>query len=106
MPLKLKRLLVIYGLAALAAIAGFSWAAEKQLGALRLMADAGSARAFEEAVTAVEDLSLTLRKLGFAGDSALGKRLCAQALADAQAAETAISILPFSTQELEKLMHS
>ena len=103
MPLKLKRLLVIYGLAALAALAGFSWAAEKQLGALRLMADAGSARAFEEAVTAVEDLSLTLRKLGFAGDSALGKRLCAQALADAQAAETAISILPFSTQELEKL---
>ena len=103
MPLKLKRLLAIYGIAAMAALGGFSYAAQKQLGALRLMADTGSARAFEEAVTAVADLSRSFQKIGFTGDSALGKRLCAQALADAQAAETAISVLPFSTQELENL---
>ncbi len=100
---KLRRLAVIYVLAALVALGGYSFAAARQLRQLRLTMGYESARAFEEAVTAVEDLSLSFKKLAYANDEALGKRLCAQACADALAAETALSVLPFPTQELEKL---
>ena len=101
---KLRRLAVIYVLAALVALGGYAFAAARQLRQLRLMAGYESARAFEEAVTAVEDLSASFGKLAYANDEALGKRLCAQACADALAAETALSVLPFPTQELEKLL--
>ena len=70
---------------------------------MRLTAGYESARAFEAAVSAAEDLSATFKKLRYATDDALGKSLCARALADAESAETALSILPFETQELEKL---
>lgn len=100
---KLRRLAVIYVAAALVALGGYSFAAARQLRQLRLTMGYESARAFEEAVTAVEDLSLSFKKLAYANDEALGKRLCAQACADALAAETALSVLPFPTQELEKL---
>lgn len=100
---KLRRLAVIYLAAAIVALGGYSFAAARQLRQLRLTAGYESARAFEEAVSAVEDLSAAFAKLAYANDEALGKRLCAQACADALAAETALSILPFPTQELEKL---
>ena len=103
MLLKLKRLLVIYTAAALVALSGYAWAASQHLEGLRRSVGYGSARAFEEAVTAVEGMSAAFRKLAYASDEALGKSLCAQAYADALAAETALSVLPFATQELEKL---
>lgn len=103
MSFKLRRLAVIYTAAALVALGGYSFAAARQLRQLRLTMGYESARAFEEAVSAAEDLSATFGKLAYANDEALGKRLCAQACADALAAETALSVLPFPTQELEKL---
>ena len=103
MSLKFRRLLVIYTLAALVALSAYSVAAAKELQSARRMTGYASARAFEEAVTAADGLSAALRKLAYTSDPALGKSLCAQAYADAMAAEAALSVLPFSTQELEKL---
>lgn len=103
MSLKFWRLIVIYTLAALVALTGYAYAAARQLDRLRLTAGFEAARAFEAAVTASEGLSETLKKLSFVTDEALGKSLCAQAYADALSAETALSVLPFDTQEMEKL---
>ena len=103
MSIKLKRLLVIYTAAALLALSGYACAAARQLEQIRLTAGYESARAFEAAVSASEELSETFQKLRFAGDDALGKSLCARACAAAMSAETALSVLPFETQELEKL---
>jgi len=103
MSIKMKRLLVIYALAALTALSAYAYAAARQLGQVRLMAGFESARAFEAAVSAAEDLSAAFKKISYTTDEALGKSLCAQAYADALSAETALSILPFETQELEKL---
>lgn len=103
MSIKTKRLFIIYTLTALIALSVYSYAASRQLGRLRLSTGYASARAFEEAVTAVEDMSESLRKLAYVTDEALGKSLCARAYADALSAETALSILPFDNWELEKL---
>ena len=103
MSLKSRRLLVIYALAALLALAGYSCAAAQQLKRVRLTAGYESARAFEAAVSAAEELSDSFKKLRYATDEALSKSLCARANAEALSAETALSVLPFETQELEKL---
>ena len=103
MSVKIRRLLIIYTAAALLALSGYAFAAARQLEQLRLTAGYGSARAFEAAVSASEELSESFRRLRFASDDALGKSLCARACAAATAAETALSVLPFETQELEKL---
>ena len=103
MSIKTKRLLIIYTLTALIALSGYACAAARELESLRLSTRYASARAFEEAVSAVEGMSGALRKLAYVTDESLGKSLCAQACADAQAAETALSILPFDNWELEKL---
>ena len=102
MSVKIKRLLVIYAAAALVCLGALAWTASDRLGFYRREAGYGSARAFEEAASAAGDLSLTLKKLAYVTDDALGRSLCAQAAADARAAETAISVLPFATQELEQ----
>jgi hypothetical protein len=49
MSIKLKRLLIIYSLAALLALSGYSYAAAKQLERVRLTAGFEAARAFEAA---------------------------------------------------------
>ena len=103
MTIKFWRLVLIYTLAALAALIGYGFAAARQLDRLRLTAGFESARAFEAAVAAAEGLSETLKKISFVTDEALGKSLCAQAYADALSAETALSVLPFDTQEMEHL---
>ena len=103
MTLKFWRLLLIYTLAVLIALTAYAFAAARQLDRLRLTAGFESARAFEAAVNASEGLSETLTKLSFVTDEALGKSLCAQAYADALSAETALSVLPFETQEMEHL---
>lgn len=103
MTIKFWRLVLIYTLAALIALSGYAYTAARQLERLRLTAGFESARAFEAAVNASEGLSETLKKISFVTDEALGKSLCAQAYADALSAETALSVLPFDTQELEHL---
>lgn len=103
MTLKFWRLVLIYTLAVLIALTGYAFAARRQLDRLRLTAGFESARAFEAAVAAAEGLSETLKKISFVTDEALGKSLCAQAYADALSAETALSVLPFDTQEMEHL---
>ena len=102
MPIKMKRLLAVYAAAAILALAGLAWAAEDRLDFYRREAGYGSARAFEEAAASAGELSLTLKKLAYVTDDSLGRSLCALAAADARAAETAVSILPFDTQELEQ----
>ena len=103
MSVKIRRLLIIYTAAALLALSGYACAAARQLEQIRLTAGYESARAFEAAVSASEELSESFRRLRFASDDALGKSLCARACAAATAAETALAVLPFETQELEKL---
>ena len=101
---KIRVLLIVYILAALVGLGGLAWAAESRLNWYRSASDIAAARAFEEAVTAADALSLSLKKLSYAGDEALGKSLCAQAHAAALSCDTALSVLPFATQELEGLL--
>ena len=102
MSIRAKRLIAIYTAAALVCLAALAWTAQERLAFYRRETGYASSRAFEEAAAAAGDLSLTLKKLAYVTDDALGRGLCAQAAADARAAETAISVLPFATQELEQ----
>ncbi|MCR5575920.1 MAG: germination protein YpeB [Oscillospiraceae bacterium] len=102
MSVKAKRLIAIYTAAAVLALAALAWASWDRLAFYRRETGYASSRAFEEAANAAGELSLTLRALAYVTDDALGRRLCAQAAADARAAETALSVLPFATQELEQ----
>ena len=101
---KIRILLIVYTLAALIGLGGLAWASQSRLEWYRAASDLAAARAFEEAVTAADALSLSLKKLSYAGDEALGKSLCAQAHAAALSCDTALSVLPFATQELEGLL--
>lgn len=101
---KIRVLLIAYTTAALIGLGGLAWGAESRLNWYRQASDLAAARAFEEAVTAADGLSLALKKLAYANDEALGKGLCAQAHADALSCETALTVLPFATQELEELL--
>ncbi|MBR1456907.1 MAG: germination protein YpeB, partial [Oscillospiraceae bacterium] len=56
-----------------------------------------------ETVTAVDALSDALAKSVYATDGGMCARICGEAYANALAAESALSILPFSTQELEQI---
>ena len=101
---KIRVLLIAYTLAALIGLGGLAWASQSRLAWYRAASDLSAARAFEEAVTAADTLSLSLKKLAYANDEALGKGLCAQAHAAALSCDAALSVLPFSTQELEGLL--
>jgi len=103
MHVKFRRLIAIYAAAALISLGTMAWAAETRLNTYRRAAGYSAARAFEEAVTAAEGLSRSLRALDYVTDPALGKSLCADAQAQALAAETALSVLPFATEQLEGL---
>ncbi len=100
---KFKTLAVIYSLAALLALGGVTAVCASRLGLYRQAADYSSARAFDETVSAVGELSLSLRKLGFVTDDILCRSICSRAYAEAMSAEASLSVLPFSTHELEKL---
>ena len=100
---KFKRLVVIYSLAAIAALGGVAAVYSARLEYYRLAADYGSASALDETVSAVSELSGALKKLRFVTDDTLGRSICSKAYAEAMRAEAAMSVLPFSTHELEKL---
>ena len=97
-----KLRLISYLTAGALGLGCFAGARSFDLRDARRTANTAAARAFEETVTAVDGLSATLAKSVYATDGGYCAKLCAQALAQAQAAESALSILPFSTQELEQ----
>ena len=100
---KIKSLIIIYSLAALVALAGLTAMCWSRLSYYRLAADYSSASALDEMVSAVSELSAALKKLRYVTDDSLGRSICSKAYAEAMRAEAAMSVLPFSTQELEKL---
>lgn len=103
MSVKAKRLILIYMVSALVTLSVVAAVAYRELGGHRRSASNSSARAFEAAVTAVDDMGRAMKKSGYVSGAALGRSLCARSYAEALAAEAAISTLPFSTQELEQL---
>ena len=92
-----------YIVAALSALGLLAGARSADLDDARLAANTGAGRAFEEAVTAVDGLSAALAKSVYATDGSMCARICSEAYARAEAAESALSVLPFSTQELEQI---
>ena len=96
-------LAVTYALAAFVALGGYAWAGHNSLEDYRLAAKYSSGRAFEETVRAVDAMSQALAKSVYATDGSMCGRICSEAYASAAAAEAAMSTLPFSTQELEKI---
>ena len=65
--------------------------------------DAQSTRAFGEAHSAVSRLQRSLDACAYATDAPMQSALCTQLYADAQAAETALSLLPVELDALEDL---
>ena len=100
---KMKRIVCIYACAAIAVLGLCTAVSRARLSDFRLAARYSSARAFEETVGAVDDLNLSLRKSLYATDGGMCCRLCSDVYADARAAETALSTLPFSTVELARI---
>ena len=100
---KTRILLTTYIVAALAALSTLGWARNADLADYSQAARYSANRAFEETVQAVSGLSDTLAKSVYATGGSMCTRLCSQAYAQAEAAESALSVLPFSTQELEQI---
>ena len=84
-------------------LGGLAAVCSERLEYYRLAADYSSASALDETVSAVSELSSALKKLRYVTDDTLGRSICSKAYAEAMRAEAAMSVLPFSTQELEKL---
>lgn len=100
---KAKILLTTYVTTALLALSLFSWSSQRSLKAYRRSAVYSARHAYEETVSAVDDMSLSLAKSLYAVDGSMCSRICSEVYASALAAEAALSSLPFSTQELEQL---
>ncbi len=100
---KAKILLTTYITAALVALSLFSWSGQRSLKAYRRSAVYSARHAYEETVSAVDNMSLSLAKSLYAVDDSMCSRICSEVYANALAAEAALSSLPFSTQELEQL---
>lgn len=100
---KTKILVITYAAAAIIALGLYSFAVQGQLERHSYIARYSSAQAFEQTVAATEALSAAMQKGAYATDGAMCSLICSEVYADALAAETAMSSLPFSTQELEQL---
>lgn len=99
---KTKIILATYAAAAVLALGLYAWLSHDRLEDYRLAAKYSADRAFEETLGAVDALSAALEKSRYA-TGGMCSRLCGEAYAGAQAAEAAMSTLPFSTQELEHI---
>lgn len=87
-----------------AAALGLSHAADRSaLDGYRLAARYSAGHAFEETVSSVDALAQALQKSLYATGGSMCARLCSEAFARAEAAESSLSVLPFATQELEQL---
>ena len=101
---KKSRILLISYLSVLGiTLALYAWAGQWGLSWYRRTVNESASLAFEETVRAVDALSAALEKSAYATDSEMCDRICCEAYACAAAAESAMSTLPFSTQELEQL---
>ena len=89
--------------AALLSLALLAYARSADLDDSRLAAVYSAGRAFEETVSSVDALSAALAKSIYATDGSMCARICSEAYARAEAAQSALSVLPFSTQELEQI---
>ena len=95
-----KRLFCIYLSAAVLTLSAFAAVTAWELRNSRLLSAAESRRAFEATAEAVGRLSETLEKSRYA-EGSYCTTLCAEARGAAEAAEAALSVLPFSTVEME-----
>jgi len=100
---KIKVLALTYSIALITAMGFYGYTGNRGLEGYRLAALYSSERAFEETVNSVDILSRSLEKSLYATDTAMRSRLCGEIYASAAAAESAMSTLPFTTHELEKL---
>lgn len=100
---KLAIVLATYLCAAAAVLGIFSFISWRNMKSYRLAARYAAQEAFEETVTAVDHMSAALKKSLYATDGSMSAKISAEVYADALAAETALSTLPFSTQELENI---
>ena len=94
---------ISYITAAVAALGLFGYCRSADLADSRLSADTSAGRAFEETVGSVSALSEALAKSVYATDGSMCARICSEAYANALAAESALAVLPFATQELEQI---
>lgn len=99
---KARRLVSIYAAAAIAVLSVYSCISHMRLENYRLIAKYASQRAFEETAASVDELSRALEKGVYAADAGMGAQVCGEIQASAQAAEAAMSTLPFTTQELSR----
>ena len=99
---KTRAIISIYAAAALVTLSVLSSILYTRLNDYRRTAAFSSKEAFEETVKAVDTLSASLKKSVYASDGGMCASICADAYSSALAAEAALSILPFSTQELEQ----
>ena len=86
-----RRLIRIYAIAAVLALALYAGAESLSLARWRQMAAYSSSLAFEETVRAVDSLSQALDKSLFATDGAMCARVCSEAYSSACAAESAMA---------------
>lgn len=100
---KIKQLLLIYTVTALAVLSVLSAVLYERLERYSRAALYSSGAAFETAVKAAEDMSAALKKSIYATDGSMCAGLCSEIYADALAAEASITALPFNTFELERV---
>ena len=100
---KAKILLISYLSVLILTLALYAWAGQWGLGWYRRTAEGSATLAYEETVRSVQTLASVLDQGPYATDGDMCDRICCDAYASAAAAESALSVLPFSTWELEQL---
>lgn len=93
----------VFAAALTAVLIALLFVARRNLAVYRLAAHYSASEALEETVTAAESMSEALTKAVYATDGGMRAGLCAEVYASALAAESAMSTLPFATQELERI---
>ncbi|MBR5095232.1 MAG: germination protein YpeB [Oscillospiraceae bacterium] len=100
---KSRVLLISYLSVLILTLALYAWAGQWGLGWYRRSANESASLAYEETVRSVQTLAAVLDQGPYATDSDMCDRICCEAYASAAAAESALSVLPFSAWELERL---
>lgn len=95
-------LLISYLAAAVLCLGGYAAAQTVVGGNYGSTARDGYRHAFDETQTAVADLDQALRKGAYASGAAMSSAVCTEIYGDCLAAQMTMSVLPFSTQELEQ----
>ena len=98
---KIKKLALIYTVAALVILSVYTAVNYKYLESYRTAAGYSADRGLEEAMYSVGELSKTLSESVYATDSSMCSLLCTRMCSQAYAAIGAMSSLPFSTLQLE-----